>query len=69
MTAPDVLTVGSVMEQESETSWSQRYAAVAHTTGRVVAEGSAELVWFDYVEGARRVISADTARRLFGRHA
>ena len=63
---PDTVTVGALSEQTSENTWQQHYAIVGHASGRVVAEGIAELVWFDYKNGVRKSFSADAKRRLFG---
>jgi acyl-CoA thioester hydrolase len=63
---PDTVTVGSLSEQTSDSTWTQRYAVVAHSSGRVVAEGDAEMVWFDYKEGKRKSFSEDAKKRLFG---
>ena len=63
---PDTVTVGSLSEQTSDSTWTQKYAVVAHSTGRVVAEGDAEMVWFDYKEGKRKSFSEDAKKRLFG---
>ena len=62
----DVLTVGSMCEKVDNTSWLQKYAIVSHASGRVVAEGSASLVWFDYQRGQRKTFSEDAERKLFG---
>jgi acyl-CoA thioester hydrolase len=63
---PDTVTVGAVSEQTSDTTWTQKYAVVAHSSGRVVAEGEAELVWFDYKEGKRKSFSDYAMKKLFG---
>ena len=63
---PDVLTVGAVSEQTSDSTWVQKYAVVAHSTGRVVAEGEAELVWYDYKSGHKKAFSTSAKGKLFG---
>ena len=63
---PDVVTVGSMSEKTSSNSWIQKYCVVAHSSGRVVAEGDGELVWFDYANGKRKDFSKDANKRLFG---
>jgi acyl-CoA thioester hydrolase len=63
----DVLTVGAECEKVDDTSWVQRYAVVSHASGRVIAEGSASLVWFDYKRGQRKSFSEEADRMLFGK--
>ena len=63
---PDTVTVGAVCEQGSADTWTQKYAVVAHSTGRVVAEGEAQLVWFDYKNGVRKTFSKEVKNKLFG---
>ena len=65
VTHGDVLTVGAMCEKVDNTSWVQKYAIVSHASGRVVAEGSANLVWFDYQKGQRKTFSEDAERKLF----
>ena len=62
----DVLTVGAVCEKVDNTSWQQKYAVVSHKSGRVVAEGHASLVWFDYKKGQRKAFSEEAESMLFG---
>ena len=63
---PDTLTVGAECIRVDDTSWIQRYAAVSHQSGQVVAEGEAKLVWFDYQRGKRKTFSEDAKVMLFG---
>ena len=63
---PDVLTVGAVSEQTGDCTWVQKYAVVAHSTGRVVAEGEAELVWYDYKSAKKKAFSTSAKGKLFG---
>ena len=63
---PDTLEVGALSVKESDSTWTHRYAIVSHASGRVVAEGPADLVWFDYERGRRKSFSEDAERRLFG---
>ena len=65
---PDDLTVGSVAEPKdgSDGTWVHRYAVFSEAAGRVVAEGQATMVNYDYATGKRAAFSDAMRTGLFG---
>ncbi len=63
---PDEVTVGVRTVQLSAREYEQIYACASHTSGRVVAVGTAQFVNFDYDVGRPADLSDTMRRKLFG---
>lgn len=59
VTYPDILSVGARISAIGSDSFLMEYAAVSQKLGRLVTEGDALVVLYNYVEGRRTPISSE----------
>lgn len=64
LTYPDTIHIGAKVAQLEDDRFLHVYSVVSEAHNRVVAEGDAKVVWYDYRNGCKCPFSDDLKRRL-----
>ena len=64
LTYPDTIYVGAKIEAIEGSKIIIKHSIVSKKRNRIVAEGEAHIIWYDYDNQKRAIISADLKRKL-----
>lgn len=64
LTYPDIIYIGAKIETIEDSKFIIKHAIVSKKLNRIVAEGEAHLIWYDYENQKRAVISDNISQKL-----